>query len=307
MNVQFNGKSRFDGDGGRDRLLDAIKVQRLALGRDELVVALADAGEIQDVKVGAKLVQQDDVDTDVYFILLGRFDVIVNGVKVNERGPGVHVGEVAGIDAGQKRSATLVATEPSVVFKLPDTQIRKLAKQHPEMFAVMALVANERLIERNRLVAKCNEKPHLLVLSSSEALGTAREVQSQFRGDDYVVRIWDQGVFKLSNYPIPSLERALHEVDFAIIIAQPDDTAVSRGKKKKVPRDNVTFEMGLAIGVLGLDRTIVLQPSDQRTQLASDAAGLTTARYRSADRLDAALGPACNDIRKHIGDLSVRR
>ena len=300
-------KNRFEGDQGRERLLRALKTQKLCLGDDQIVKRIADAGELLDLATEQTLIRQGDADTELYFILLGRFDVFVNGGKVNERGPGVHVGEVAGLDSGQKRSATLIATEPSVALKVSDAEFRKLLDEHPKIAEAMAIVANQRLVERNALVAICNDRPHILVVSSKEALGTAREVQSQLRDDDFVVRPWDQGVFTLSDYPIPALERALDETDFAIIVAQPDDTVVSRGQEKPVPRDNVTFEMGLAIGKLGLDRTIILQPSDREAQLASDATGLTTARYRSADPPESALGPACNDNRKHIRKLQVRR
>jgi predicted nucleotide-binding protein len=300
-------KERFEGEDGQVRLFRALNSQQLCLGNDEVISTVAKVGTIHEVGSGEVLIRQGGCDTDYFFILIGHFDVIVNGSKVNERGPGVHVGEVSGMDAGQKRSATLVATEASIVLKVSDCEIGKLVEKYPKMAEVMAVIANKRLLERNALVAPCNDRPHILIVSSTEALPVAREIQTQFRDDDYVVRVWDQGVFTLSGYPIPALERAFDEVDFAIVVAQPDDVTTSRGNEKTVPRDNVTFEMGLATGKLGLDRTIILQPSDRKTSLASDTAGLTTARYSSADALKIALGPSCNDIRNHIHGLGVRR
>ena len=157
------------------------------------------------------------------------------------------------------------------------------------------------------MVGACNSRPHILVLSSKEALQVSREIQSKFRDDDYHVRLWEQGLFELSCYPIPSLERALSESDFAVIVAQGDDVAHIRDTARLIPRDNVTFEMGLSMGKLGLDRTIIVRPSDQDVHLATDTQGLTAARYRSKDPLVTALGPACNDIRNHIANLGVRR
>lgn len=300
-------KMRFEGADGRERLIQVLAKQSLCSPSAELPAKFADIGVLEEVQRGNVLIKQDDLGTEVFLILVGRFEVLVNGAKVNERRAGAHVGEIAAVDPAQRRSATVIAAEDSVVLKVSDAQVRKLAGEHPKMLEIMLVTANERLVERNALVASCNERPHVLIFSSKDAIAIAREVQSQLRDDDFVIRVWDQGVFKLSDYAIPSLERAFEEADFAIIVAQPEDQTITRGESRQTIRDNVTFEMGLSIGELGLDRTIILQPSDIKTDLASDALGLTTARFRAADPLEAALGPPCNDIRKHIKSLNVRR
>lgn len=300
-------KERFEGENGRERLGQALLLQRFCCNNLDVVQRLIEAGELIDIPKDQPLVQQGATDSDFYFVLVGGFNVEVNGTVVAYRRSGEHVGEVAGYDPSQKRTATVRAAEDSIVLKVGDKAVREIGEQYPAVLKASLIEANRRLEERNELVGACNSKPHILVLSSKEALPVSREIQSKFRDDDYHVRLWEQGLFELSGYPIPSLERALGESDFAVIVAQGDDVAHIRDNAKLIPRDNVTFEMGLAIGKLGLDRTIIVRPSDQDVHLATDTQGLTTARYRSKEAFETALGPACNDIRKHIGNLGVRR
>ena len=72
------------------------------------------------------------------------------------------------------------------------------------------------------------------------------------------------------------------------------------------PRDNVLFELGLFMGRLGRSRTFVIRPRGESIKIPSDLAGLTTAIYDSnrADKnYEAAVGPACDNIRKLIHKL----
>lgn len=78
-----------------------------------------------------------------------------------------------------------------------------------------------------------------------------------------------------------------------------------------VARDNVVFEIGLFIGVLGQDRCSILMPRSpdgEELHLPSDLAGVTPGNYeprRHDDNMTAALGPACHQIRKLMKRLGV--
>jgi CRP-like cAMP-binding protein len=69
----------------------------------------------------AVIVGQGAEDNDVFLILAGTFMVLVNGKKIATRVPNDHVGEMAAIQQSQRRSATVVATEPAVIVKLNGT------------------------------------------------------------------------------------------------------------------------------------------------------------------------------------------
>lgn len=301
-------KEKFEGAEGRDRLIRALEAQTIIRHDTVVATAMADSGELFDIKAGEAIVEQGGDDRDFFFVLDGEFDILVNGGRVNGRRYGDHIGEVAAFDPGKKRTATVKATTAAVVLRVSDTVVRDLTVKHPKLVEAMLVEANDRLAARNERDACRNDRPHVVLVSSSEGLPVAREIQSQLRGDGYIFRPWNQvGVFGLSGYPIPSLQAAMENADFVIVVAQPDDLTEARGVKKATPRDNVTFELGMAIGLVGLDRTIVLTPSDQKVDLASDVNGLTTGRYPAGDPLESALGPVAHDIRKHINERGPRR
>ncbi len=71
--------------------------------------------------------------------------------------------------------------------------------------------------------------------------------------------------------------------DFGIFIFGPDDFLIKHGKKQRAVRDNVLFETGVFMGVLGKKRTMILVPKSANRILSwpSDLDGLTTLRYPS--------------------------
>ena len=108
---------------------------------------------------------------------------------------------------------------------------------------------------------------------------------------------------------LESLEEQLDECDFAIAIAQPDDSVTMREETKNTPRDNVIFELGLFVGRLGRARTFLLEPRGDEVHLPSDLKGLTTIGYRltkSEDQLPSSLSPACNQLRTIFNKLGPK-
>jgi predicted nucleotide-binding protein len=165
-----------------------------------------------------------------------------------------------------------------------------------------------RLYERNSHVRPPHDVMRVFIMSSTEALQVAYAVQNHFAHDKFIVSPWTNGVFKVSNYRIESLEKVLNDSDFAIAIAQPDDVTHIRGEERRTARDNVIFELGMFIGRLGRERTFLLEPRGEEVDLPSDLEGLNTITYRCGDPKDMAalLGPACNEIRDIINQLGPR-
>jgi CRP/FNR family cyclic AMP-dependent transcriptional regulator len=183
-----------------------------------------------------------------------------------------------------------------------------LGQRYPDTWRYFAKELVLRLAQRNALVAPPREHVRVFIISSTEALHIAREIQSHFEHDNFSVEIWTDGVFTASSYPIESLEKAVDDADFAIAIAQPDDLTNTRGQDKQVPRDNVIFELGIFIGRLGRNRTLLLEPRGEAVKLPTDLSGLITISYRYGDpkALPSLLGPACTRIRKIVNDLGPR-
>lgn len=134
----------------------------------------------------------------------------------------------------------------------------------------------------------------------------ARNLQAEL-GDVVEVVRWDHNVFEPSGYALDSLIAAARGVDFAVLVATPDDTTASRGETKPSPRDNVVLEFGLFAGVLGRERTYLLPTGPLR--LPTDVLGLTSLRYRqrSDGDLRAAVSDAALQVEERVRSLGVLR
>jgi len=153
-------------------------------------------------------------------------------------------------------------------------------------------------------------KPTLFVGSSSESLDVAYAAQRNLEDVSEVV-VWTQGIFELTKSYLESLLEALDDTEFGLFILGADDLIRIRGTEMPTARDNVIFELGLFIGRLGRDRTFILMPKRSADfHLPSDLLGVSTATFEPPsrpDRIQAALGPACHDIRLAIRKHAVLR
>lgn len=120
--------------------------------------------------------------------------------------------------------------------------------------------------------------PVVFIGSSSEGRLVARNLESELADVCTVVR-WDRGVFEPSGYALDSLLKVAAAADFAVLVATPDDTTLSRGTEMLAARDNIVLEFGLFAGALGRDRTYLLA-TDYTMKLPTDVLGLTRLPYR---------------------------
>jgi hypothetical protein len=152
-------------------------------------------------------------------------------------------------------------------------------------------------------------KPRVFIGSSVEGLDVAYAVQQNLERDSEPT-VWPQGAFIPSDYVLPALEEALDTYDFGIFVFSPDDMVEIRQEKLSAVRDNVLLELGLFIGRLGRKRNYILMPRGQSDfRMPTDLLGLITADYdpnRQDKNLQAATGPATNQIRLQINQLGPR-
>jgi predicted nucleotide-binding protein with TIR-like domain len=150
-------------------------------------------------------------------------------------------------------------------------------------------------------------KPVLFVGCSSESLDVAYAAQENL-DDCAQVIVWTQGLFDLSRNFLESLLDALDETEFGLFVFAPDDLTRIRGRVMETTRDNVIFELGLFIGRLGRERTFIIMPKDiVDLHLPSDLLGINTATFAKPENqklLVAALGAACNKVRRAIQEAS---
>lgn len=150
-------------------------------------------------------------------------------------------------------------------------------------------------------------KPRLFVGSSTSGLAVAREVANQLEAAGCGSATgWKENVFLVGAGTLDTLAKKAKEFDCAVFIWSADDTTESRGEASASPRDNVIFECGLFMGVLGRDRVFVVCDEKAHLKIPSDFAGITLAMY-DGDRVTteraSAVREACDTIADTIRAL----
>jgi CRP/FNR family transcriptional regulator, cyclic AMP receptor protein len=289
-------KERFAGQ----LLQEAMEKQKSLVSARDLIGPLIAAGTVQEVAIGEALVTEGAEDTDVFFILAGKFEIQLKGNRnKGYRGEGDLVGDFVASRPTILRSATLIAAEANAVLQVSLDDLRRITESNAGFWKAMNEQSVARLVERNAALKACNDAPRILIFSSSEAREVMGEVVIQMATQEIIVETWDH-IFSISQYPVPDLLAALDRSDFAIAIASPDDVVISRKKSKSAPRDNVTFEFGLAIGRLGLERAFLLCESGRNLKLPSDLFGLNYVSYKGAALLQSQIQAACERIARRV-------
>jgi predicted nucleotide-binding protein len=148
--------------------------------------------------------------------------------------------------------------------------------------------------------------PVLFVGSAVEDIPVAEAIQVQL---DYVaeVELWREGTFVPSGFALASLLDSARRVDFALMIASPVDSTVTRGTNRPVARDNVIFELGLFAGVLGRERSFLLTPRGTDLRLPTDLGGMTPLDWDPRKlNMESAVGAACTRLKAAMSSLGLR-
>ena len=228
--------------------IEVLSEQLCIGGAIELAQEIDQRGELMVVPKGTTLIEQNTETNDVFFILAGVCDVVVNGRVIAKRGERTHIGEMTAIQPTQKRSASCIATEDMMLVRLSEPDFTDIAARYPQIYRAIAKELARRLLERNATINQYRAKIRIFIISSAEALPVARAVQNSFEHDPFTSVVWTDGVFKIANYPLQDLEAQIDDSDFAIAIAHADDFTESRNQNWPSPRDNVVFELGLFMG-----------------------------------------------------------
>jgi len=301
-------KERFTGPEGVRLLVDSLLKQSSVNGNNDIAARLATVAEVIVCQRGEVLIEQGGVDNHLNLIVAGSFSIVVNGREVARRTAGQHVGEMALIDPSSKRSATVAAVEESVVARISESQFSVIAREFPELWRKLACELGDRLRQRNKLVRQRNDRPRMFIGSSRESLSIANYIKAGLAQDPVTVDVWTNNVFVASEFSLESLEHVTEDADFATLVFAPDDQIISRETKENAPRDNVIFELGLFMGVLGRRRVYMVLPEGTKLKIPTDLLGLTPITYKSGEgsRLSVNLEPVCNELRRLIATLGAR-
>lgn len=158
----------------------------------------------------------------------------------------------------------------------------------------------------NEIITK-TLKPLAFIGSSREGLNVLEAIHQNLE-QLCEIKKWTNS-FPPGPTTIDSLVVALTEkqTDFAIFVIAGDDTVTSRGQEQPAPRDNVIFELGLAIGILSKERVFMVQDRSSKLKIPTDLLGITAVTYDPPGRAELAdaLGPACTSIKQRIETLGL--
>ena len=152
-------------------------------------------------------------------------------------------------------------------------------------------------------------KPKVFIGSSEANSRVARAIADELEQSANVT-VWNEGVFRLNDSFLDDLFAAPNQFDFAVMVWAPDDVTDSKGQSLASPRDNVIFESGLFMGMLGLDHVFVVQDQECPTKIPSDFAGITLATYdgtRIAEEPQAAVRSACSLIEAEMSKAPLKK
>lgn len=305
-NPSNDGSLNFSGRWSKRRLLEALKFQTLVSGSAELAKEILKCGQVQHHSAADVLMRQGEPDNDLFLVVTGEVTVLVNGRTVASRPAGTHVGEMALVDPLAKRSATVIAAEPTVAIKLAEHHFSEIASRHPELWRRVAVEVAKRLRERNRFLRQPHNEPVLFIGSSTEGQSIAEDVYRRLANKRVVPKLWSDGVFEASSTTIESLVKTAQEADFAALVLTSDDITKSRGNSKPSPRDNVIFELGLFIGAIGRERVFILKPKGVDIRIPSDLLGVVWLEYLRAGPKKRRLEPTCKRVWQLIDKLGPK-
>jgi CRP/FNR family transcriptional regulator, cyclic AMP receptor protein len=299
-------KERFEGPDGQRRLIEALQSCFLVEHSESLAKQLAEVGELVSFESGQTIIAQNGEDNDVFFILVGDADVLVNNRHWAVRKPRETVGEMALLTPTEPRSATVSSRSAVVTLKVSEADFHRVAEQHPQIWKVVAQVVADRLRQRSSLLNYPNTKPVLFLGCSAESVTIAREIQLGLKHDNVEVVPWTDGVFGPSGNPLDDLLKMVNESDFAVFVISADDEVISRKLEYSAPRDNTVFELGLFMGKLERSRTFIVKEHNANVKIPTDLLGITPLTYLEGRSLVTAIAPVCTELRKVIGGLGVR-
>jgi Predicted nucleotide-binding protein containing TIR -like domain len=215
----------------------------------------------------------------------------------------------------------MCANKPEISWKL---RCGSLCAEHEGSFrqyggSARQLQAIQRILEACRLTAfgrlafddlpEIPETYRVFIGSSGELKNVAYAVQQCLESEipEVLCNVWTDGVFTPSSDFMSALINMAHDVDFAILVAGRDDVATWRGEKVSIPRDNVTFELGLFMGVVGKERTFLVCP-ENTPKLPSDLSGFVHVRYRERpdNNWEAAVRPGMTQLARSINSAGRR-
>lgn len=145
--------------------------------------------------------------------------------------------------------------------------------------------------------------PSVIFLSSQEALIFVERICAQLTHNHIKAESWKK-LFGVTDSFLESLQKILR-YDYAIAVLAKDDISISKGKRMPCARDNVIFELGLAISKLGKRRAIILEQDG--VKIPSDLSGIVPISFTDENFKNENVDDIVCQIKSHINDQHIDR
>ena len=301
-------RERFEGNGGRGLLLDVLLRQDIVQRDVSLATTLAEQGQLCEYQPGDHIVTQGASDNDVYFLIAGESNVLVNNRFVGSRIEGTCIGEMSALDASASRSATVEAKTTVVALKVSESTFRVALERHPIAFKALAQLLATRLRRRLSFVHASNPVPLMVIGSSADGLPMANELQTAFQHDRFDAVVWPNGVFGPNGIAFDSLAQVASRADFAAFVVSPDDKVTRKHSEDLASRDNLVFALGVFLSQLARERVFLIKPLEVDVRIPWDLLGVTQITYtlKPGRTVEAAIAPVCLQLRKTVASVGLR-
>jgi CRP-like cAMP-binding protein len=118
-------------------------------GDTEKVPGLFSKREEVTFKPGEVVITEGEESNYLYYIAAGNFDILANGKKVSTLGPeDIFIGEMSFLLAN-RRSATVVSKNNSVLFKISKNEFMNIIREKPHYGILLARLIAQRLDKLN--------------------------------------------------------------------------------------------------------------------------------------------------------------
>jgi CRP-like cAMP-binding protein len=138
------------GPDGAERLKQIHLFEDLSLGQRQMLARLVD--QVSAVR-GETIMDQGTPGYEFMVLEQGRVEVLQDGVRIRLMGPGEFFGELAVLDDGAARTASVVALSDVQALVFTAHFMREMHDRLPELGARIDRVARER-VERDELARR---------------------------------------------------------------------------------------------------------------------------------------------------------
>ncbi|MEM7798146.1 MAG: cyclic nucleotide-binding domain-containing protein [Chloroflexota bacterium] len=97
-----------------------------------ILASVANALEEMQAEAQETIIHEGDLETTMYIVVEGGVSVHSGGQVIVNLGPGETVGELAALDP-EPRSASVTASEPSLLFRLDEIALDEIMATRPEV------------------------------------------------------------------------------------------------------------------------------------------------------------------------------